>query len=122
MLTLFSLLILGALDIGRLYGVNEQVTNAAHEGAKLAAQYYNPRSGYTDNATIASFVRSQIVQEGMLDNNKIVGLTVTEPPAYSEETVVSVTVQYRFNFYGPWSMVPGLSNVSVSATSAEAVP
>ena len=121
-ITLFSLLVLAAIDIGRLYGVNEQVTNAAHEGAKLAAQYYSPSSGYTDNSTIAGYVRGQIVQEGLLDSNKITSLTVTEPPAYTEESVVSVSVGYRFSFYGPWALFPGLSNISIFSTSAEAIP
>src|SRR5690348_6047026 len=74
-MTFLMLMLLGAIDMARLYGTAESVTNAAHEGAKVAAEYYTADSG--NPSALTTLVKSQIVQEGLLDPSKIASLTVT---------------------------------------------
>ncbi|HZT96575.1 MAG TPA: TadE family protein [Chloroflexota bacterium] len=111
-LTVFSLLLLGAVDVARLYGTSVQVTNAAHEGAKLAAEDYSSYSG--NPSGLAALVKSQVVQEGLLDPNSISDLSVTTQtpttPDYPGEQIVQVSLRYKFTFVGPWSYVLGFSN------------
>jgi Flp pilus assembly protein TadG len=122
-MTFLTLMVLGAVDMARLYGTAEQVTNAAHEGAKVAAEYYD---SYSSNPSgLTALVKSQIVKEGLLNSSSIVNLSIsTQTPAtpdYSGQQIVQVTLQYKFNFLGPWRMIPGLTNpyTMPAVTSAE---
>lgn len=123
-ITVCLLLCLGVLDIARLFGTAESMENAVHEGAKVAAEYY---TNYGANSSgLASYVKSQIAQEGLIDANNITNMQITtqtpSPTDYPGEQIVQVTFQYRYTFYGPWGMVPGFSNpfTMPSVTSAEA--
>ena len=112
LMTLFSFLVLGCLDMGRLFGTEESLTSAAREGAKVAAEYYN---SYSSNpSALNTLVKNQIVQEGLLDSNSISNLTVSvdnpTTPDYPGQQIVQVSFRYKFAFYGPWSLIPGLTN------------
>lgn len=122
--TVCLLLTLGVIDIARLYGTSEALTNAAHEGAKVAAEYYSNYSG--NPSGLDSLVENQIVQEGILDPNSISNLQVTlqdpQTPDYPGEQIVQVSFKYKFSFFGPWRLIPGLTNPTTIGpfTSAEA--
>lgn len=123
-MSMFGFLILGVVDIGRLFGTNEQLTNAVHEGAKVAAEYY---SSYQSNPSgLSTLVENQIVQESQLNPNNITNLQITlqnpSSPDYTGEQIVQVSFQYKFSFIGPWGLVPGLTNPMTlpPVTAAEA--
>lgn len=111
-MTLFTFLLLGALDMGRLFGTEEQLTNAAREGAKVAAEYYNSYSG--NMSGLNTLVLNQIAQEGLLDTGNISNLQVAvatpSPADYTGEQIVKVSFRYKFSFIGPWSLLPGVTN------------
>ncbi|HEV3312739.1 MAG TPA: TadE family protein [Chloroflexota bacterium] len=123
-LTVCLLLSLGIIDISRLYGTEESLVNAVHEGAKVAAEYYNSYPG--NPSGLSNYVESQIAQEGLLNENQITNLQITlktpSPVDYPGEQIVQVSFQYQFNFDGPWSLIPGLGNPYTlpAVTSAEA--
>ena len=125
---LLCIVALGATDVARLFGADETVTNAAHEGAKLAAmdcQKYSCDSG-GDLSGLTSMVKNQIIQESGLDSSKLsTSVTVISPTtaAYTgEKATIQVSVQYRFRFFGPWALLPSVGQTTtMSATSAEVV-
>ncbi len=123
-LSVLTLVVLGVVDMARLYGAEEGLTNATHEGAKIAAEYYSQYSG--NQAGLVSLVKSQVVQEGLIDASNVTNLQVTlqnpSTPDYTGQQIVQVSMQYKFTFWGPWSLIPGFSNPLTlpAVTSAEA--
>jgi hypothetical protein len=71
-------------------------------------------------------VKTQIVQEGLLNKNSISSLQVTsqtpDNPDYPGEQIVQVSLRYQFTFLGPWKLLPGLTNPynMPTVTSSEA--
>jgi Flp pilus assembly protein TadG len=123
-ITACLLISLGVIDITRLFGTQEALVNGVHEGAKVAAEYYNSYSG--NPSGLNAMVKSAIAQEGLLNANSIQNLQISSQtptsPDYSGEQIIQVSFQYQFSFDGPWQFVPGLTNpyTMPAVTSAEA--
>lgn len=96
---LLLLILLGAVDFGRVFSASMQVTNAAREGA-----YFGARS--MDNAEDESAIENVAIA----DSSSIFGIdpTVTSTTGVDDDDYdfVAVTVSYQFQPLVPYPGIP----------------
>jgi len=86
-LPLLLLLLLGAVDLGRAFGVWMALSNAAREGARYGCQ-----DPYDPNQRIESYVRREVTSEGLVPSAVVVA--VDRPSGYEGGNPIVVRVSY----------------------------
>lgn len=93
-------MVLGSLDLGRIYFANIAITNAAREGAHMAALDYDD---YSSSTALAGDIHSQVIAEtaGSLElgtSNANITTTVNTDSGvpFTETSQITVTVTYSF--------------------------
>jgi hypothetical protein len=98
-LPILLIVLMGLLDLGRLYFAYVAVTDAAGEGAAYAAIYPE------DNAGIVA--RAQDASGGLIEIDENL-IEITPPPAIQSGAPIAVSVAYNFTLLTPLisGMVP----------------
>ncbi len=105
MLPLLILILVGVLDLARIYQAQVTITNAAREGARYAA--IHPSS--------ASAVQTRTAQEASTGGISPVTVTLLGL-GQGAGTPVTVTVQYNFPMLTTY-MFAGVSNIPIQASA-----
>lgn len=74
LLPMLLLLVLGAMDFGRMFFTKIVLTNAAREGANFLA--YNPKDKLNNYTATYAFIADEIANSGVVDPS----LVTTDPP------------------------------------------
>jgi Flp pilus assembly protein TadG len=107
-------MVFGMIEVGRAIMVQQIVTNASREGARLAVlDSPTPTAG-----TVATSVRTYLQNAGIAGTSATITITPTEPTTAGYGAPVTVTVQIPFSSVSwlPSSMFLG-SNARLTATT-----
>ncbi len=129
------LMVVGLLELSRMTQVQQILTNAAREGARLAAQglIINSTGSSTQifvnsgTPSVQSMVKDTIARAGLTNTNVIVnfqtltGTPVTEPylATKGQQFLITVTIPYadvntiNFNLFSPSSLTSKATMVSL---------
>jgi len=105
LLPVLILILVGILDLGRIYGAQVTITNAAREGARYGAIY-----------PTASAIQTRAAQEAAAGG--ITGVTTNISPTLpvGSGTPIAVTVQYNFPMLTT-NIFAGVSSVPIQASA-----
>jgi Flp pilus assembly protein TadG len=128
-LPILLLILLGVVDLGRVYYAYVTLTNASREGARFGATY-----GWTTPTTTQSAIRNRTKNESanvlkLADSNIIVECSATDTPPFiytwtncssvNPGYAVRVTVNYTFTLYS-LSLV-GVKDLGLSNNTSMAI-
>jgi Flp pilus assembly protein TadG len=116
-----TMILLGAIDFGRVFYAYITVSSAAHEAAVYAGRHFAPTVDVTPNAlaTVIAGESKGFLKVGTAPNGNT---TVTGPTLvtdYYEVPLVQVQVTYSFR---PMTPIPLKGPVPVSVTAASPMP
>ena len=113
LMPILLLLILGALDFGRMFYTKMVLTNAAREGANYLA-YFPEDAGKGYTKTFAT-----IYGEGLSSNVEIIGADVTYSGCCTKGSAVEVSITKSIDLiFGDFLQSMGLLNGPVQLTSS----
>lgn len=121
LLPVLSMILLGAIDFGRVFFAYITVSSAAHEAALFSGRYYAPNVDVTPGA-LATVITNESrgflqVVSGSTGNTTVNGPTLVTD--YAKVPLVQVRVTYSFR---PFTPIPMAGPIPVSVTATSPMP